>query len=179
MYCLLFFISSPHFYILYYLYKLILKVFVNYKHILLNCYICALISNEKKLHCKMATLHSVQSIFTVYTYRYIMNKIKLLKIDLTKGDISVNTVSKKLCEKSSERYVDCELTYNPLCNRRMFHTISSVYDNFKFHIYYYLGMSMITRINSRKGFDLSLSVICYWNVILKILTTIKKDYLKE
>lgn len=62
---------------------------------------------KKKLHCKMATLHSVQSIFTVYTYRYIMNKIKLLKIDLTKGDISVNNVSKKLCEKSSERYVDC------------------------------------------------------------------------
>lgn len=90
-----------------------------------------------------------------------MNKIKLLKIDLTKGDISVNKVSKKLYEKSSERYVDCELTYNPLCNRRMFHTISSVYDNFKFLIYYYLGMSMITRINSRKGFDLSLSVICY------------------
>lgn len=90
-----------------------------------------------------------------------MNKIKLLKIDLTKGDISVNKVSKKLYEKSSERYVDCELSYNPLCNRRMFHTISSVYDNFKFHIYYYLGMSMITRINSRKGFDLSLSVICY------------------
>lgn len=177
MYCLLFFISFPHFYILYYLYKLILKVFVNYKHILLNCYICALISNEKKL--QMATLHSVQSIFTVYTYRYIMNKIKLLKIDLTKGDISVNNVPKKLCEKSSERYVDCELTYNPLCNRRMFHTISFVYDNFKFLIYYYLGMSMITRINSRKGFDLSLSVICYWNVILKILTTIKKDYLTE
>lgn len=97
----------------------------------------------------MATLHSVQSIFTVYTYGYIMNKIKLLKIDLTKGDISVNKVSKKLYEKSSERYVDCELhvTYNPLCNRRMFHTISSVYDNFKFLIYYYLGMSMITRIN--------------------------------
>lgn len=90
-----------------------------------------------------------------------MNKIKLLKIDLTKRDISVNNVSKKLCEKSSERYVDCELTYNPLCNRRMFHTISSVYDNFIFLIYYYLGMSMITRINSRKGFDLSLSVICY------------------
>lgn len=127
----------------------------------------------------MATLHSVQSIFTVYTYMYIMNKIKLLKIDLTKGDISVNKVSKKLYEKSSERYVDCELSYNPLCNRRMFHTISSVYNNFKFLIYYYLGMSMITRINSRKGFDLSLSVICYWNVILKILTTIKKDYLTE
>lgn len=90
-----------------------------------------------------------------------MNKIKLLKIDLTKGDICVNKVSKKLYEKSSERYVDCELSYNPLCNRRMFHTISSVYNNFKFLIYYYLGMSMITRINSRKGFDLSLSVICY------------------
>lgn len=90
-----------------------------------------------------------------------MNKIKLLKIDLTKGDISVNKVSKKLYEKSSERYVDCELSYNPLCNRCMFHTISSVYNNFKFLICYYLGMSMITRINSRKGFDLSLSVICY------------------
>lgn len=79
-----------------------------------------------------------------------MNKIKLLKIDLTKGDISVNKVSKKLYEKSSERYVDCELSYNPLCNHHMFHTISSVYNNFKFLIYYYLGMSMITRINSRK-----------------------------
>lgn len=90
-----------------------------------------------------------------------MNKIKLLKIDLTKGDISVNNVSKKLYEKSSERYVDCELSYNPLCNRRMFHSISSVYKKFKFLIYYHLGMSMITRINSRKGFDLSLSVICY------------------
>lgn len=108
-----------------------------------------------------------------------MNKIKFFKIDLIKGDISVNIVLKKLCEKFLEWYVDCELIYNLLCNCCMFYIISFVYDNFKFYIYYYFGMFMIICINSWKGFDLFLLVICYWNVILKILIIIKKDYLIE